>query len=157
MLLREEKMEIQSPKIEEIVKKSAERLTVKYDREILVEDAGFFVEALKGFPGPYASYVYDKIGPEGILRLLEGVSNRAAEFRSAVAFCKPNYIEIFTGKVRGKIALETKGVNGFGFDPIFIPENESKTFGEMSLEDKTSYSHRARALRKFCKWYVKKF
>jgi XTP/dITP diphosphohydrolase len=155
-ILREKKIEIQSPNIEEIARKSASWITENQNKKIIVEDAGFFVESLKGFPGPYSSYVFEKIGMEGILKLLEGKDNRNAEFRSAVAFCKPGEdIKIFTNKIIGTVAFERKGTKGFGFDPIFIPSNLTRTFAEMSIEEKSNYSHRAGALKKFANWYLR--
>ena len=154
-ILKEKKIEIQSPSIEEIARKSASWIIENHSGKIIVEDAGFFVESLGGFPGPYSSYVFDKIGTEGILRLLEGKDNRTAEFRSAVAFCKSGYdIKIFTDKIVGIVAFERKGTEGFGFDPIFIPSKMTRTFAEMSIKEKSNYSHRAGALRKFAKWYL---
>ncbi len=126
------------------------------DARLRKEDAGFFVEALNGFPGPYSSYVYEKIGSEGILKLLNGEDNRAAEFRSAVAYGEPQEsIKIFMNKIRGTVTFEKKGTKGFGFDPIFIPNNETRTFAEMSIEEKSDRSHRAGALNKFATWYLR--
>jgi len=156
-MLKEEKIEIQSQKIEEIAKSSALWIAKKYHKTVIVEDAGFFVKALKGFPGPYSSYVYEKIGSDGILKLLEGLSNRTAEFRSAIAYCRPNrYARSFISKVKGTVTYEKRGTGGFGFDPIFVPNRTDKTFAEMTTEEKNLYSHRAKALEKFAKWYCKK-
>jgi XTP/dITP diphosphohydrolase len=82
--------------------------------------------------------------------------NRRAEFRSAISYCEPNSkVTTFIGNVVGKIALETRGSHGFGFDPIFIPgEGDGKTFGEMTIVEKSDISHRARAGKKFLKWYA---
>ncbi|RLE72114.1 MAG: non-canonical purine NTP pyrophosphatase, RdgB/HAM1 family, partial [Thermoprotei archaeon] len=121
-----------------------------------VEDAGLFVEALNGFPGPYSSYIYKTIGCEGILKLLEGVDNRKAYFLSVVALRAPGLGDVvFKGKVNGIIANEMRGEKGFGFDPIFIPDGCEKTFAEMNIEEKSRYSHRGKALRKMGKWIVK--
>ncbi|NOZ89276.1 MAG: RdgB/HAM1 family non-canonical purine NTP pyrophosphatase, partial [Crenarchaeota archaeon] len=119
---------------------------------VAVEDAGLFVDALSGFPGPYSSYVYKTIGVHGILRLLEGEENRAARFVSVIAYAGPWGVQLFRGEVKGSIAAEPRGSGGFGFDPIFIPEGADKTFAEMNIEEKNMYSHRARAARKLCSW-----
>jgi XTP/dITP diphosphohydrolase len=156
IMLKKRKIEIQSDKIEEVVKRSALWITERDARPIIVEDAGFFIHALGGFPGPYSSYVYRKIGLAGILELLDLSTNRGAEFRSAVAFCDcGDLIRMFTGSVNGTVTHEKRGTGGFGFDPIFIPRGEKRTFAEMSIEEKNHISHRAKALEKFAKWYLR--
>lgn len=121
---------------------------------VLVEDAGLFIKALNGFPGPYSSYVYKTLGVDGILKLMEGVRERGAKFESALAFYSPlTELKIFTGTIEGKISEEPRGSKGFGFDPIFIPNGSNKTFAEMDLEEKNAFSHRAKAARKFAEWF----
>lgn len=124
---------------------------------VLVEDAGLFIDALNGFPGPFSSYVYKAIGIRGILKLMEDVEDRRARFLSVIAFYTPMIggVKIFTGEVEGYIAREPRGSSGFGFDPIFIPaEGDGKTFAEQSVEEKNKLSHRARAARKFAEWML---
>jgi XTP/dITP diphosphohydrolase len=155
-LLKIEAIEIQNDHLEEIAKASVRDAVEKSGLPVLVEDAGLFIEALKGFPGPYSSYVYRTLGTRGILRLMEGIDRRDAYFHSVVAFFSPEDASprCFHGKVEGKIALRERGNRGFGFDPIFKPEGEvDKTFGEMTTVEKNRFSHRAQALRKFAKWY----
>ena len=120
-----------------------------------MEDAGLFVEALNGFPGPYSKYVYTTVGIKGILNLMKNVTNRSAYFMSAVSFGNPNEEPFcFVGKADGKLSLDERGTSGFGYDPIFIPsEGDGRTFAEMTTDEKNGYSHRAKALRKFAKWY----
>ncbi|MBT8172178.1 RdgB/HAM1 family non-canonical purine NTP pyrophosphatase [Candidatus Bathyarchaeota archaeon] len=125
---------------------------------VFVEDAGLFVEALGGFPGPYSKYVFNTVGLKGILKLMTGVKNRNASFLSVVAFSIPNKQPVyFVGKVKGRLSYEAKGISGFGYDPIFEPsEGAGKNFGEMLTTEKNRYSHRAEALRKFGLWYSSK-
>jgi len=155
-MLKIKTLEIQSDDIEEIAKASVLNATREVNLPTIVEDAGLFIEALNGFPGPYSSYTYRTIGVHGILKLLKGVENREAQFRSVVAFYDPSNesLKCFQGIVEGVIARKPKGCSGFGFDPIFEPkEYIGKTFGEMSIEEKNRFSHRAKALRKFAEWY----
>ncbi|HIE15127.1 TPA: XTP/dITP diphosphatase [Candidatus Bathyarchaeota archaeon] len=154
-MLKLETLEIQSNNLEEIAKFRAIDAVKKSNLPIIVEDAGLFVRALNGFPGPYSSYVYQTIGKEGILKLLEKVRDRRAYFKSVVAFSEPGKtVKIFSGIVEGVIVEEPKGSSGFGFDPIFKPLNgDGRTFAEMSVEEKSSLSHRSQALRNFAKWY----
>lgn len=146
-MLPVEKVEIQAESLEEIARFAADWLLARGYRNFFLEDAGLFIEALGGFPGPFSSYVYKKLGCRGILKLMSGVTNRRAYFKSVVALEFGGRIYLFTGIVRGTIAYEERGSHGFGFDPIFIPEGEIRTFAEMSTEEKNRYSHRARAVR----------
>ena len=159
-MLRVKTLEIQSESLEEIAKTSALEAFKHCNLPIIVEDAGLFIGALDGFPGPYAAYVYKTIGNRGLLHLMENVENRKAEFQSAVAHYSPELKSpiCFKGEVVGEITKEErKGdhKSGFGFDPIFKPANCNKTFAEMSLADKNKHSHRAKALRNFAGWYKK--
>ena len=158
-LLKLKTYEIQDDNIENIAKASALEVAEKCKLPIIVEDAGLFIEALGGFPGPYSSYVYRTIGASGILRLMNGVENRDAYFHSVVAFCDSGKsVKCFNGRTMGRIAQRERGGSGFGFDPIFEPLNEDdKTFAEMTIEEKNRHSHRAKAFRKFAEWYVSAF
>lgn len=156
-MLRIEAIEIQEDNLEEIAKASVLDAVEKSGLPVLVEDAGLFIEALKGFPGPYSSYVYRTLGTRGILKLMEGIDEREAYFYSVVAFCSPedDSPRCFHGKVEGKIILKEQGNQGFGFDPIFEPKGgNGKTFAEMTTTQKNRLSHRAQALRKFARWYT---
>ncbi len=118
-----------------------------------VEDAGLFIDALKGFPGPYSSYVLKTLGINGVLKLMKDVEDRRACFRSAIALVLPDgNIKTFTGLVNGFIAREARGRGGFGFDPIFIPEGYDLTFAEMRTELKNRISHRGKAFRSMVEW-----
>jgi len=155
-MLRIEALEIQSDNLEIIAKASATDAEKKCGLPVFVEDAGLFIEALNGFPGPFSSYVYRTIGTKGILKLMENVDKRDAYFQSVVAFSSLGETQkCFQGRVKGKISMEERGGSGFGFDPIFEPSGSHKrTFAEMPTIEKNEYSHRAKALRKFAEWYV---
>jgi XTP/dITP diphosphohydrolase len=155
-LLRIEAIEIQDDNLEEIAKASAQDAVEKSGLPVLVEDAGLFIDALKGFPGPYSSYVYRTLGTQGVLKLMKRIAKRNAHFHSVVAFHNPKRAspKCFHGKVKGKITLKEQGKQGFGFDPIFVPKGGvGKTFAEMTTVEKNKFSHRAQALRKFAAWY----
>ena len=158
-MLRVKSLEVQSDSLEEIAKASVIDAFGKCNLPIIVEDAGFFVEALNGFPGPYAAYVYKTIGNKGLLQVMKNVENRKAKFESAVTYCSVQLDSpmCFKGEAHGEITKEERngwGKSGFGFDPVFQPENSGKTFAEMTVAEKNRYSHRADALRKFGEWYV---
>jgi XTP/dITP diphosphohydrolase len=155
-MLKVKTIEIQSESLDEIAKVSAIEAFQKCNLPVIVEDAGLFVEALNGFPGPYSSYVYKTIGNVGLLKLMEDFKNRSAKFQSVVAYYSAELESpiCFKGEVLGEITRKLReGRSGFGFDPIFKPKKSDKTFAEMSILEKNKYSHRAKALRKFAKWY----
>jgi XTP/dITP diphosphohydrolase len=154
-MLRMDTLEIQNDDIEIIAKAAALDAVRKTLLPVIVEDAGLFIDALHGFPGPYSKYVYQTLGKAGVVKLLEKHEDRKACFRSVVAFCGPETaLRCFHGVVEGKIGERMRGSSGFGFDPIFEPTQEpGRTFGEMTVEEKNVISHRARALMKFAEWY----
>ncbi len=142
------KLEIQSNKLEEISLTAALEAYKYLKKPLMVEDAGLFIDALNGFPGPYSSYVFKTLGCDGILKLMTGITTRNAVFRSVVTLIYPPFIIVEQGVCPGTIASEKRGERGFGFDPIFVPERDNRTFAEMSIEEKNRYSHRAKAVRK---------
>lgn len=149
--IRYEYPELQSDDLETIAKYGAECASKALDKTIIVEDAGLFISALKGFPGPYSAYVFKTVGNEGILGLMFNKADRKAYFKSAVGYCEPGKDSIaFAGIANGKIAHEIRGEHGFGYDPIFLYGD--KTFGELSIEKKNKVSHRYKALKKFAEW-----
>lgn len=141
--------EIQSDSLEEIASHGARECYDSFGEPCFVDDSGLFVDALGGFPGPYSSYVYATIGNRGLLRAMEGVEDRGAEFRCVVAYCDGD-IHTFRGVVRGIIAKEERGDGGFGYDPVFI--HEDRTFAEMTAVEKNRVSHRRRAFQSFKGW-----
>jgi XTP/dITP diphosphohydrolase len=159
-MLRMKDTEIQSDSLAEIAQESARDVFKRCNLPVIVEDAGLFINALKGFPGPYAAYTYKTIGNKGLLKLLQGAENRKARFKSAIAYCESENTApvVFEGEAEGEITVAERvgnGKSGFGFDPIFKPDGSAKTFAEMSLEEKNCFSHRAKAVRKFAEWYKK--
>lgn len=151
-----EKVEIQSSNLKSIVEEALRKAAGKTSTPLITEDSGLFVESLKGFPGPYSSYTFNTIGIKGLLKLMEGVDNREAEFRSVAGIYDPNLgLRVFEGVVKGKIAEKPKGEMGFGFDPIFIPSTgNGRTFAEMDLKLKNQLSHRGLSIKKLARWLL---
>ena len=140
--------------LEEVAMSGAKYACHKLNRHVIVEDAGLFIKALGDFPGTYSHYVQDTLGNSGILKLMNDVSDRYAEFRSVIGYCAPNSEpKTFLGKVEGEIAVEEKGDLGFAFDPIFYVPSLDKTFGELTTDEKNQFSHRKNSLKKFIEWY----
>ncbi|HJM40937.1 MAG TPA: RdgB/HAM1 family non-canonical purine NTP pyrophosphatase [Candidatus Thalassarchaeaceae archaeon] len=119
----------------------------RLEESLLVEDSGLFIDALPEFPGVYSAHVLQSIGCDGILRLLD--NQRTAYFLTVAALWTGEAVEVFIGRCDGTISTEIKGEGGFGYDPIFIPDEseDGRTFAEMTHEEKSAYSHRGRALR----------
>jgi XTP/dITP diphosphohydrolase len=138
---------------------------------ILVDDSGLFIDSLNGFPGVSSASVHSQIGSLGILDLMEGREERGAEFRTcAILWDGEEYIG--EGICRGRIIAEERGENGFGYDPIFVPDDlgelssegqfsdsgssdsgtsnmltsEGRTFAELETAEKNAFSHRRKAL-----------
>jgi XTP/dITP diphosphohydrolase len=145
------KLEIRSESLEEIAYTSLKSIIESLDtskwHSIWVEDSGLFMEALEGFPGPYSSYVLKKIGLKGILKLLEGISNKRACYRAALAYTLGRSIGVERGELCGSIAHSPDGSEGFGYDPIFMPEGYGGTLARLGYTVKNMISHRARAVR----------
>ena len=119
-MLRMKGDEIQSDNLKEIAKTSAINAFKRTKLPIFVEDAGLFIDALSGFPGPYAAYVYKTIHNSGILKLMENASDRQAKFQSVIAYCDQTLCEpeCFEGESKGEITLterKTTGQNRFWF------------------------------------------
>lgn len=111
---------------------------------VLVEDSGLLVEAWKGLPGAFTKWFMITVGNEGICGMLRDELPRAARAVCVVAVAHDGEVEVFPGEVPGSLAHAPRGVGGFGWDAIFIPEGESRTYAEMG-DEKHADSHRARA------------
>jgi XTP/dITP diphosphohydrolase len=135
----------------EIARGKAQFAWEHLQRPLIVDDTAFSVKALKGFPGPYAAYVLDTLGYQGILMLLGGVEDRDAFFETAIAYADWEGIRVFRGRIDGVITRSPRGREGFGYDPVF--EVEGRTLAELSLGEKSRISHRARALSAFREWW----
>ena len=125
----------------------------EFQRDCFADDTGLEVEALNGAPGVYsARYAGNKKRDEDniykLLKELRNHDNTKAQFRTVIALIYNHKEFIFEGIIKGKIIKEIKGGNGFGYDPIFQPENHLLSFAELSTEKKNKISHRAIAFRK---------
>lgn len=149
--LKTEYPEIQADTLEEVAEYGARWLAERIGGPFFLDDSGLFVEALNGFPGVYSAYVYRTLGYQGILKLLEGETNRRAYFKTVIAYWDGG-LHIFTGRVDGEITTEPRGSGGFGFDPVFKPDGFDKTFAEMTTGEKNEISHRGKALKAFAQW-----
>ncbi|EMR01109.1 RdgB/HAM1 family non-canonical purine NTP pyrophosphatase [Cesiribacter andamanensis] len=128
-----------------------------YQIACFADDTGLEVEALNGEPGVYSARY---AGPHRsnadnvalLLQKLRHEPKRAARFRTVLSYISPEGVQQFEGEVRGSIIDTPRGEEGFGYDPVFVPEGHSRTFAEMSLAEKNSMSHRARAMKKLAEY-----
>ena len=125
----------------------------KYGYDCFADDTGLMVDALNGAPGVYsARFAGEHCSPaDNIVLLLEklkGETNRKARFVTVVALIQGEKEYLFEGEIKGQIAEENCGKSGFGYDPVFIPENSELSFAEMLPEEKNAISHRGRAMKK---------
>ena len=129
----------------------------KYQMNSFADDTGLEVHALGNDPGVHSARYAGagKNDEDNMIKLLSQLDeskDRAARFRTVICLIINGQSNLFEGIVNGKIATEKKGTNGFGYDPLFIPEGYNITFAEMESEDKNSLSHRRRAVDSFAKY-----
>ncbi|MFC1691113.1 non-canonical purine NTP pyrophosphatase [Nanoarchaeota archaeon] len=143
-------LELRSDDPEEIAKLGAKQMADKYEKIIVVEDSGFFIEKLDGFPGTCSAYVHKKIGLKGIIALMKNFDSkedRKCQYKSAIGFCEPcGEPRSFLGTEKGIVANEIHKGNGWGHDPIFIPlekdNPDKKTYAEIKVENDISLFRR---------------
>ena len=131
----------------------------KYGYDCFADDTGLMVHALNGAPGVYsARYAGDHCSPSDNIRLLlknlQGITHRNARFSTVVALIFNGNEYIFEGSVEGQISEKINGAAGFGYDPVFVPENSLLSFAEMSPKDKNAISHRGRAMKKLADFII---
>ncbi|MDP4865177.1 MAG: non-canonical purine NTP diphosphatase [Crocinitomicaceae bacterium] len=124
-----------------------------YSLDCFSDDTGLEIKAINSEPGVYSARYAgpSKNADENMNKVLEklaGKSDRTAQFRTVISLILEGKEHIFEGVVKGSIISEKRGTDGFGYDPIFVPEGQNKTFAELSLDEKNKMSHRARAFEK---------
>ncbi len=133
----------------------------RYGYDCFADDTGLMVDALDGAPGVYSAR-YAGPGHDSaanmklLLERMADKDNRNAHFSTVIALVMGGEEHIFEGRVDGTIAREPSGCGGFGYDPVFVPENSGRTFSEMTAEEKNAISHRGRATRKLMEFLARK-
>lgn len=143
----------EEPTLEGNALQKARYVFEKYGKDCFADDTGLEIEALNGEPGVYsARYAGSEKESEKnmdlVLKNLKNKGNRKAQFRTVIALILNRKEYLFEGIVTGEIRTERTGEKGFGYDPIFEPENCGKTFAQMNIEEKNKMSHRSRAIKK---------
>lgn len=134
----------------------------RYGFDCFADDTGLEVDALEGAPGVYsARYAGEACRPEDnmekLLAEMKETENRRAQFRTVIALHCNGENHLFEGVIRGSITREKKGNEGFGYDPIFMPEGYDKTFAELGIEVKNQISHRAVATGKLMHFLLERY
>lgn len=140
--------ELQSLDLKKIVEHKVTQAYEKVKSPVFVDDVSLEFDAWRGFPGPFIKHLQD-LGNDLILYMMRNEKNRKVRLIDTLAYHDGENIHYFTGLVMGTISNDERGDGGWGFDPLFIPDKESQTFGEMDEEKKNSNSHRRKALEAF--------
>ena len=134
----------------------------KFSIPCFADDSGLEVDTLNGAPGVFSARYAGDHKNDGdntalLLSNLAGKENRAAQFRTVISLLEEKGKYIFGGTIKGSIIHEKRGNNGFGYDPVFVPEGYSLTFAEMPSEQKNAISHRAIAVKKLCAFLIRNY
>ncbi len=131
-----------------------------FQQPVFSDDSGLEVEVLNGAPGVFSARYAgeprdDKKNMDLLINNLKDKSNLHARFRTVIAYHDIQEIHLFEGVIDGTITLQPRGQMGFGYDPIFIPKGQTKTFAEMTLEQKNMFSHRSKAFQQLISFLLK--
>lgn len=140
----------------------AKYIQTKYGFDCFADDTGLEVDALNGEPGVYSARYAGKEqnaneNMKKLLLNLSGKENRQARFRTVIAYVEGEEIHFFEGVIEGQIIDNPRGVAGFGYDPVFVPNSYDVTFAEMGSDEKNRISHRAIAVRKLADFFSNTF
>ena len=159
--LKDVNLDVEIPETQETIEGNASQkawfIREQSGHNCFADDTGLEIDALDGRPGVYSA----RYAGEGcsfddnitkILLELKGVENRKACFRTVICLILDGKEHLFEGRVDGTIIKERKGIDGFGYDPVFLPDGFTQTFAEMPPYLKNGISHRGRAATKMLKW-----
>jgi len=139
--------EIQSLDLEEVLLAKSAAAFAAAGRPVVVEETGLELRALHGFPGPLVRWMLEAVGASGIARLAAALGDRNCRAVCALAWTDGARTVVGRGAAEGELVLPERGENGFGWDPVFVPAGESRTYGELSDDEKDRIGHRGRAWR----------
>lgn len=139
--------EIQSLDLHEILRAKAAEAWRRLARPLVVEETGLYLPALAGFPGPLVKWMLEAVGAEGIARTARVLGDDRVEARCALLLLDGEREWLAEGATFGRLVLPARGPHGFGWDPVFLPDGESRTYGELPGPEKDRLGHRGRAWR----------
>ena len=144
--------------LEENARQKSSYVVEHYGQNCFADDTGLEVDALNGEPGVHSARYAEGTDHDSeanmrkLLSKMANVKDRTARFRTVISLIINGVEHQFEGRVEGRIATEKHGTEGFGYDPIFIPEGYDKSFAELGEEVKNQISHRARAVKKLAEY-----
>ncbi|MCH5167071.1 MAG: hypothetical protein J1F35_04175 [Erysipelotrichales bacterium] len=128
--------EIQDADCKEVAKYSAKYAAELLNKPVLKNDSGLVIETLNGFPGAFAKYAEEMLGAEGFIKLMEGKKNRKCYWVEALAYCEPGSEPVvFESISHGILSEDIRGNRGYPYDKIYIPEGDTRTFAEMTVDE----------------------
>jgi len=139
--------EIQSLDLRAVLRAKGEEAWRRLARPLVVEETGLELAALNGFPGPLVKWMLEAVGPEGIARVALALGDARATARCGLLFRDGGREAVAEGETHGTLVSPPRGGSGFGWDPVFVPEGEDRTYAELPPEVKDSIGHRGRAWR----------
>ncbi len=139
--------EIQAATVEEITRYKVEVAKSKRYARLIVEDVSLGFDELGNFPGPYVRWLLEAAGGAGLAAIAYALNNRAAKAQCCVGYWDGTRVKTFLGETAGEILVKPRGEHTFGWDAWFQPVGQSRTFAEMTPEEKDAVSHRGRAYR----------
>ena len=139
--------EIQSLDLLAVLRAKADFAWRELRRPLVVEETGLYLDALAGFPGPLVKWMLAAVGAEGIARTALALGDPGVEARCALLWRDGERELLGTGSTRGHLVLPGRGPRGFGWDPVFQPDGEARTYGELTDAEKDACGHRGRAWR----------
>ena len=139
--------EIQSLDYREVLRAKADEAWRRVGRPLVVEEAGLDLAALNGFPGPLVKWMLQAVGAEGLSRTAISLQDARASARCFLLYKAGDREIVAEGRTEGTLVLPGRGSHGFGWDPVFLADGETRTFGELAGAEKDAISHRGRAWR----------
>jgi non-canonical purine NTP pyrophosphatase (RdgB/HAM1 family) len=141
--------EIQALDINEVLRVKGAEAFARLGRPIVVEETGLELDAMNGFPGALVKWMLDAIGPEGIARTALALGNPGVTARCALLYQDSERVLVADGATTGVLVGKPRGSEGFGWDPVFVPEGRTETYAELPGDVKDEIGHRGRAWRNF--------
>ena len=143
---------------EDIVSAKASAACLELKKPVVVDDTGLYITALDGMPGPYGAHFIKAMGVEKIGKIMSLFQDKTAVFKTCVGYAEPGTKpQVFVGEIAGTMLEKPRGANhGFGYDPLFVPDGHTRTFAEMTVEEKNRVSHRRKAFLKLVAYLEEK-
>jgi len=139
--------EIQAATVEDVTRYKLETAKTKGYGRLIVEDGSLGFDELGNFPGPYVRWLLEAAGGKGLAAIAYALTNRAAKAQCCIGYWDGSGVHMFLGETSGEVLVQQRGENHFGWDAWFRPQGSSKTFAEMSADEKDELSHRGKAYR----------